>query len=35
MIETLTKLFLRDLEKLRTEITSYKDEKKMWGISGM
>jgi uncharacterized damage-inducible protein DinB len=34
MIETLTKLFLRDLEKLKTEITSFKDEKKMWEISG-
>ena len=30
MIATLTKLFIRDLEKLKTEITSYKDEKKMW-----
>jgi len=30
----LTKLFLRDLEKLKTEITSYKDEKKMWQIEG-
>lgn len=34
MIETLKQLFLRDLEKLRTEITSYKDEKKLWEISG-
>ncbi len=34
MIETLTKLYLRDLEKLKTEITSYKDEKKIWVISG-
>jgi uncharacterized damage-inducible protein DinB len=34
MIETLTKLFLRDLEKLKTEITSFKDEKKIWEISG-
>jgi len=34
MIETLIKLFLRDLEKLKTEITSFKDEAKMWAISG-
>ena len=34
MIETLSKLFLRDLEKLKTEITSFKDEKKIWEISG-
>jgi len=34
MIETLTQLYLRDLEKLKTEITSYKDENKMWEISG-
>lgn len=34
MIETLTKLFIRDLEKLKTEITSYKDEKIVWKISG-
>jgi len=34
MIETLTQLFPRDLEKLKTEITSYKNEKKMWEISG-
>ena len=34
MIETLTKLFLRDLEKLKTEITSFKDEKNIWKISG-
>lgn len=34
MIETLTKLFLRDLEKLKTEITSFKDEKKFWEVSG-
>lgn len=34
MIDTLSKLFLRDLEKLKTEITSFKDEKKIWEISG-
>jgi hypothetical protein len=34
MIETLTKLFLKDLEKLRTEISSFKNEKKIWEISG-
>jgi len=34
MVETLTKLFLRDLEKLRTEISSFKDEKNIWKISG-
>jgi uncharacterized damage-inducible protein DinB len=34
MIETLSKLFLRDLEKLKTEISSYKDETKIWVISG-
>ena len=34
MIDTLTQLFLRDLDKLKTEITSFKDEKKIWEISG-
>lgn len=34
MIDTLKKLFDRDLEKLKTEISSYKDEKKLWKISG-
>ncbi len=34
MIETLSQLFLRDLEKLKTEISSFKDEKKIWEISG-
>jgi len=34
MRETLTKLFLRDLEKLKTEISSFKDENKIWEISG-
>ena len=31
---TLLNLFLRDLEKLKTEITSYKSEEKLWEISG-
>ncbi len=30
----LSKLFKRDLEKIKTEITSYKDEKKMWEVTG-
>ncbi|MCW8803586.1 MAG: DinB family protein [Ignavibacteriaceae bacterium] len=34
MIEVLTQLFQHDLEKLRTEISSYKDENKMWEMSG-
>jgi uncharacterized damage-inducible protein DinB len=34
MTKIFTKLFLRDLEKLKIEITSYKDEKKMWEVSG-
>jgi uncharacterized damage-inducible protein DinB len=34
MIQTLSQLFLRDLEKLKTEITSFKDEKKIWETSG-
>ena len=34
MIETLQNLFQRDLEKLKTEITSYNDEKKMWEVAG-
>ncbi|MCW8810387.1 MAG: DinB family protein [Ignavibacteriaceae bacterium] len=34
MIKTLDKLFQRDLEKLKTEISSYKDEKNLWKISG-
>lgn len=33
MIEILIKLFKRDLEKLKKEITSFKDEKKIWEIS--
>jgi len=31
---SLTQIYLRDLEKLKTEITSFKDEKNMWEISG-
>lgn len=34
MIDTLLKLFSRDLDSLITEITSYKDEKKMWEVTG-
>jgi len=34
MKNTLIQLFERDLEKLKTEITSYKDEKKMWEVTG-
>jgi len=34
MIETLTKLFIKDLEKLKTEISSFKVEKNLWKISG-
>jgi len=34
MIEILSKLFRRDLEKLRTEISSCKNEKKLWEVSG-
>lgn len=34
MIETLSQLYLRDLEKLKTEIISFKDEKNIWKISG-
>ncbi|NNG26852.1 MAG: DinB family protein [Ignavibacteriaceae bacterium] len=34
MIEIFIKLFTRDLEKLKTEIASYKDENKVWEISG-
>jgi uncharacterized damage-inducible protein DinB len=32
LIETLKKLFNRDLNKLRSEIELYKDEKKIWYI---
>jgi len=34
MIEILDKLYQRDLEKLKTEITSYKKEENLWKISG-
>jgi len=34
MKNILIQLFERDLEKLKTEITSYKDEKKMWEVTG-
>lgn len=34
MIEILSQLYLRDLEKLKTEISSYKDESKIWVVSG-
>jgi len=32
MIQSLKKLFLRDLNKLKKEIESYKDESKLWII---
>lgn len=32
LIETLQKLFARDLEKLKQEISLYKDESKIWVI---
>jgi len=34
MIKILTQIFLRDLDKLKTEKTSFKDEKNIWEISG-
>jgi len=34
MLLIIIHLFQRDLEKLKTEITSYKDEKKMWEVTG-
>ena len=34
MINTFTQLYLRELEKLKTEISAYEDEKKIWEISG-
>ena len=34
MIEILSKLYHRDLEKLKTEITFYKNEVNLWIISG-
>jgi uncharacterized damage-inducible protein DinB len=33
LIKILAQLFQRDLEKLKTEIISYKDEKKIWEVS--
>lgn len=33
LTETLVKLFKRDLEKLKQEITAYKTEKQLWIIS--
>ena len=34
MKEILSQLFQRDLEKLKDEITSYKNEKKIWKVTG-
>ena len=34
MIQTLLQLYLRDLEILKTEISSFKDEKNIWKIFG-
>ena len=34
MNRVLTQLFLRDLEKLKTEITSYNNDNNMWEVSG-
>jgi uncharacterized damage-inducible protein DinB len=34
MITSLIQLFSRDLEKLKAEINSFKDEKNIWKISG-
>jgi len=34
MLEILDKLYQRDLEKLKTEITSYKNEENLWKTSG-
>ena len=34
MIKILIQLFDQDLEKLKTEITSYNDENKMWEFNG-
>ena len=34
MLEILSDLYLRDLEILKTEITSYKKEENLWIISG-
>ena len=32
VIETLQKIFRRDLEKLKQEIASYRDKSKLWEI---
>ena len=32
LLETLTKLFKRDLNKLKSEIESYRDEKNLWRV---
>ena len=34
MNQILLQIFLRDLNKLKTEITSYKDENKIWEVNG-
>jgi len=34
MTEILLKLFQKDIEKLKTEITSYKKEENLWEVSG-
>ena len=34
MKKILIQLFQRDLEKLKTEITSYNDKNKMWEVKG-
>jgi uncharacterized damage-inducible protein DinB len=34
MVKILNDLYLRDLEKLKTEIASYKNEENLWKISG-
>lgn len=34
MISAFSKLFIRDIEKLKTEISSFKDEQNLWNISG-
>ncbi len=34
MLKITIQLFTRDLEKLKTEITSYKDENKIWEVTG-
>ena len=34
MLQILDKLYQKDLEKLKTEMTSYKNEENLWKISG-